>query len=283
MIELGERWRDFADVYPEPERTVTGTVKVLEALYSPQLDNRRDLLVYLPPSYGRSEARYPVLYMHDGQNLFDYLMSYAGEWGVDETLQALSNDGIEAIVVGIANLGLGRIHEYNPFADSRPQGGRGEPYLAFIVETVKPLIDQDFRTCPERAATGILGSSLGGLISLYGFFRYPQVFGLAGAMSPSLWFGDGAIFAYVRGAPYVPGKIYLDVGNHEGPRSVVAARLLRGYASPFVRNVQRMRDLLEAKGYRMGRDLLYVEDPDGVHHESAWGRRLPDALRFLLG
>src|SRR5271154_6181178 len=158
--------------------SVTGTLLVWPDFYSPQLDNRRNLLVYLPPSYDHSDRRYPVLYMHDGQNLFDRATSFAGNtWQVGETLDRLANDGIEAMVVGLNHAGEQRTAEYNPFPHFWQ--GRGEISLQFLTETVKPLIDQDFRTRSEREATGIMGSSMGGLISLYAFFRASSVFGFA--------------------------------------------------------------------------------------------------------
>jgi len=261
------------------QHTVVGTLQVLPALHSPQLDNRRDILVHLPASYAQGERRYPVIYMHDGQNLFDQATSYAGEWEVDETMQAL---GLEAIVVGVPNAGERRMDEYSPFCDARRGGGQGDLYLAFIVETLKPLIDQDFRTQAGREHTTIMGSSMGGLISLYAFFRYPGVFGQACVMSLSAWFAKKAILPYVRQAPFVPGKIYLDVGTREGGDSWPDRLTLRAFSRRYCASVRQVRDLLVEKGYRPGQDLLYVEEVGAIHHESAWSRRLPEALRFLL-
>jgi len=262
-----DQWLD----YPREAgvgHTVVGTVKVLKGLWSPQLHNRRDILVYLPPSYGVRERRYPVIYMQDGQNLFDEATSYAGEWCVDETMEALSKEGIEAIVVGVPNQGASRLDEYSPFADRHANGGQGDSYLAFLVRTLKPRIDRDFRTLPGRAHTTIMGSSMGGLISLYAAFRYAGTFGAAGVMSPSIWFADRAILSYVRKALFVPGKIYMDMGLSESHGMVSDAR--------------RMRTLLCQKGYRLGHDLLYIEERHGRHTESAWAGRLPTALHFLI-
>jgi predicted alpha/beta superfamily hydrolase len=252
-------WQDYAARNGSREHSVVGTLKVWPEAWSPQLENKRDILVYLPPSYKRGNRRYPVIYMHDGQNLFDRATSYAGEWQVDETLELLSQEGLEAIVVGIPNLGDRRVVEYNPFPDK----GKGERYLAFIVETLKPMIDRDFRTRPTRDHTGLLGSSMGGLISLYGFFHYPYVFGFAGAMSPALWFAGRAIYPYVRAAPFVSGRIYLDHGAREG-------------------SARPMHALLVEKGYRLGHSLMYVREEGGEHNEAAWARRLPEAVRFLF-
>src|SRR5438067_8253158 len=165
-------WQD----YPQHDGVV-GTVKILEDLHSPQLDNERDILVYLPPSYASGDKRYPVIYMHDGQNLFDPNTSFAGEWEVDQTLEKAARDGVEAIVVGIPNMGPQRCDEYSPFVDAKAGGGKGDAYIAFITDTLRPLINDDFRTLTERENTGIAGSSLGGLISLYGFFRARETFG----------------------------------------------------------------------------------------------------------
>ncbi|MFZ0547460.1 MAG: alpha/beta hydrolase-fold protein [Candidatus Promineifilaceae bacterium] len=252
----------------------------MRGLHSPQLNNNRDILVYLPPSYKQSNKQYPVLYMHDGQNLFDAVTSFAGEWQVDETMQNLSKEGIEAIVVGIPNAGEKRLDEYSPFSQMKLGGGEGDQYLAFLTETVKPIIDSSFRTYPEREHTAIFGSSMGGYISLYGFFHCPKIFGMAGIMSPSFWFARGALYTYVEDAPYSQGKIYLDVGTreHGDGRFVMRAHSRRYYAS-----VRRMQRILVKKGYRLRNDLLYVEEKWAGHEERAWARRLPAALRFLLG
>jgi predicted alpha/beta superfamily hydrolase len=254
--------------------TVTGTLKVLKDVPSPELGNRRDLLVLLPPSWPEEGRRWPVLYMQDGQNLFDEATSFAGEWGVDETMQALAPEGVEAIVVGIPNMGKDRMDEYNPYRHPRLGGGRGDAYLDFLVKRVKPLVDGAFPTDPRREVTGILGSSLGGLISLYAVFRHPDVFGLCGALSPAFWVARSPLLAYVRSAPRVPARLYLDTGTREGSRMM---RVLRPGPA------EEMRAVLRAKGYVEGIDLHFVVERGGEHNEAAWRRRLPDALRFLLG
>jgi predicted alpha/beta superfamily hydrolase len=275
-------WLDYADYAAGRNHTVVGEVKVLQNLMSPQLGNTRDISVYLPPSYHKGKRRYPVLYMHDGQNLFDAYTSYAGEWRVDETCELLAEEGIELIVVGLPNTGVQRMAEYGPFRSRGGDGGQGDNYLAFIIETVKPLIDSSYRTRPDRTSTGIMGSSMGGLISLYAAFRHAETFGLIGAMSPSLWFANTAIFPYVRRAALSEARIYLDVGTREGGRSPVDRLLLHASSRSYFGNVFRMNELLVAKGYRPGQTLHYVEEPLAAHNEAAWARRLPDALRFLF-
>jgi predicted alpha/beta superfamily hydrolase len=261
--------RSFLHKWMLRRRTPPGVLEVIPQVHSPELGNSRDVLVYLPSAYAKTERRFPVLYMHDGQNLFDPDTSYAGEWGVDVALARAPRKGRRAIIVGIPNMGMERIREYSPFVDERTGGGLGDAYLDFLVGTVKPMIDERYRTLPEPKSTGIVGSSLGGLISLYAFFRRPSAFGIAGVMSPALWFANGAIFPFVEASPYVPGRIYLDVGTREGPQTLANARL--------------MRDLLVEKGYRLGKDLSWVEDTGGMHNERAWGRRFRTALPFLLG
>lgn len=261
---------------------MVGTLKILEGVHSPQLGNRRDLLVHLPPSYPEGRRNWPVLYFHDGHNLFDAHRSFAGEWQVDETMLALAAQGLEAIVVGVANQGRDRIDEYAPFFDPRIGGGKAPGYLRFLVETVKPLVDREFKTAPERERTGIVGSSLGGLMSLWALFEQPRVFGLVAAFSPSVLFARGAFNAYLAGQPRVAARIYLDVGTLEGPPGIGGALLGRLLPRPYVARVRETRRLLERMGYRAGEDLLYVEEKGGRHDEANWSRRLPAALRFLL-
>jgi predicted alpha/beta superfamily hydrolase len=245
------------------------SLEVLDAVHSPELGNSRDILVYLPPSYRTSRRSYPVLYMHDGQNLFDPDTSFAGDWGVGRIMDAATRRGLEALVVGVPNMGPERLDEYSPFHDpGAGGGGRGDAYAAFVAGTLKALIDRRFRTRRAREHTAIAGSSMGGLASLHALFRHPGVYGAAGVLSPSLWFAGGAIFSSIEAAPPVPARIYLDIGALEGAEHVANAR--------------RMRDLLLAKGYRPERDLRWLESRSGRHDERSWGRRLARALPFLL-
>lgn len=277
------QWQNYHDVYNKERHTVSGNLKIAQQVESPELGNRRSIIVYLPPSYAKSSNRYPVLYMHDGQNLFDQATSFSGEWYVDETMEKLSREeGLEAIVVGIPNVGEKRLEEYSPYVDLHHGGGRGDVYLDFMVNTLKPIIDRDFRTLPGRENCGIMGSSMGGLISLYGFFRHPEVFGFTGVMSPSLGFAGGAIFEYVESVPFHPGKIYLDAGTRELGGSWPQAVALRARSRHYYGRVRRMKRILAQKGYRPIRDMLHVEEKWAWHRELAWAGRLPGALRFFL-
>lgn len=260
-------WEDYA-AHQHDDREPHGALMVLRGLESPQLENRRDISVYLPPSYAEGDRRYPVIYMHDGQNLFDPRTSFAGEWHVDSTIDGASGEGLEAIVVGIPNMGQERCNEYSPFDDPRHGAGKGDAYLAFITDTLKPIVDADFRTKPDREDTAIVGSSMGGLISVYGFFRRADVFGFAGVMSPALWYGQRRIFEFLDSSPNVGGKIYVDVGTKEG--------------SEVLRDVKRLRDQLLAMGYTHGQDMLFMVDFGAGHNESAWARRMVKQLRFFL-
>jgi predicted alpha/beta superfamily hydrolase len=261
--------------------------RTLSHVWSSQLKNRRAVDVYLPASYA-SGVRYPVVYIQDGQNLSDPDTAFAGTWDLEATTDRLAWRGIDAIYVGVHNAGRRRLAEYSPFPDPRHGGGEADAYLAFLAETLKPRIDRLFRTRADRDSTAILGSSMGGLVSLYAYFRYPSVFARAGVMSPSIWFGQGAIVDFILDARVPRGRVYLDVGTAEGAGTL--------------RDVRRLGRLLVRKGFRRRRrpafagagtgsderrsstssTLRYVEDAGGRHTEAAWASRLEAALAFLL-
>lgn len=276
-------WQPYPPDPAAPGHTVSGTVFVQHDVYSPQLGNRRSVWLYLPRDYATSGRRYPVIYMHDGQNLFDEATSFAGEWQVDETLERLASDGPSAIVVGVANGGATRMNEYNPFYHRRFGPGAGDLYLAFLSQTVKPAIDREWRTLPDPAHTFIAGSSMGGLISLYAILRYPHVFGGAGVFSPSLQLDDD-IFHLAGAFATGWGRIYLDMGSAESENTIDAHWLVRRWVAwRMLFAARRMRWTLQQRGYRLGDNLHYVEGRGDMHNEDAWARRLPGALRFLLG
>ena len=239
------------------------------------------LLACLPPSHDDPDRRFPVLYMHDGQNLFDAGTSFAGSWEVGRTVELLAAEGLELIVIGVPNTGRRRLHEYGPFLDRRHGGGGGDAYLEFLAGTVKPLVDRSFHTQPEKEFTGLAGSSMGGLISLYGAFARPDVFGLAAALSPSLLFGGDTTQSFIQRSSGRPLRLYLDVGTREASH-LPQGRLATIFRSRrYVWRVRRMRDLLLRRGYRLDESLQYVEEPGAVHNEATWARRLPAAIRFL--
>ncbi len=274
-------WEEYQK-YIRTRHVVVGDMRVLPQVHSPELGNARDIFVYLPPSYAQGQHRYPVIYMHDGQNLFDPVLSFAGEWHVDESMELLAHEGLEAIVVGVPNAGEKRLEEYGPFASGTGEPGRAAAYVAFLADTLKPLIDRSFRTRPEREYTGTAGSSMGGLISLFALFHRPDVFGMAGAMSPSLWFGYRATMDYIDRMPHTPARIYLDVGTREGPQHGVSPARRRGVARRYRSNVRILERMLIEKGYRSGSDLYYVEEPGGIHNEANWARRFPNMARYFI-
>lgn len=274
-------WLPYERVHG-PEHTVSGTVVVWPALESVGLGRSAEILVYLPPSLAlngpgwHDGRRYPTLYFHDGQNVFDAHTSYSGEWHADETLEQLAREGLEAIAVAVPNAGQARIDEYMPWRErstfidpARIVGGRADAYLEWLVGSVKALVDRSFPTSGRREATGLAGSSLGGLISIYGLIAQPHVFGLACVMSPAIrWHDHGVARMIEQGRLPSPVRVHVDVGGREGVRMTADAR--------------RLRNALIAAGMELGRDLSYVEDPEAEHREDSWASRLPDALRFLL-
>lgn len=265
------------DVYPRFFRDSGEVRRPWADFRSNVLGNVRAVWVYLPPTYLENTAwRAPVVYMHDGQNLFDPALAFGGnEWQVDETMNQAASDGsiAEAIVVGPANGGSARIDEYTPTNTAMYGGGRGDLYLRFLVEELKPVIDRDYRTRPERGSTAVMGSSLGGLISTYAGVTRPETFGLVGALSPSTWWDGRWILgsvAGVRAAPNRPLRVYVDSGN-------------AGTSMDDVANTAQLAQAWRDRGYAEGATLLYVVQDGATHSERFWAQRLPGALRFLLG
>ena len=237
---------------------------ISNAFRIPQLDRLRRIWIYLPPDYDHSSERYPVLYMHDAQNLFDRQTSFSGEWQVDESLN--QEDLPKLIVVGIDNGGEHRLDEYNPWTHPKYGGGEGDEFAAFVVETLKPYVDRHYRTRPGREDTGIMGSSMGGLIAHYTAFAYPQVFGRVGIFSPSYWLADG-VYQQVSEAGHADGQtVYFIAGANE--------------SSTLQAELQRMESLLRQAGYP-AEDLHLRFHPDGAHAEWYWAREFPGAVFWL--
>lgn len=253
------------------QHTLTGDVRTHEGFHSRHLQHDRSIVVYLPPGYdSRSADRYPVLYLHDGQNVFDRATSVGEEWHVDEAAQELILAGeIEPlIVVGIYNTGVHRIDEYTPTVGSQG-GGRADDYGRMLVEELKPFIDARYQTLPSAGSTAIGGSSLGGLLTMHLGLRYPTAFSRLAVMSPSVWWDDREILHEVRAlASKPPIRIWLDAGTAEGEQVIADARALR--------------DALVAKGWILGEDLAYVEAPGGEHNEQSWAARIDSVLKFLF-
>jgi len=235
----------------------------------PGLNRQRQIRLYLPPDYATSGKRYPVLYMHDGQNLFDAATSYAGEWEVDETMNALSKAGqLDLIVVGVDNGGAKRMTELDPWDNPTYGKAEGEQYMEFVVKVVKPLIDATYRTLPERANTGVMGSSMGGFISHYAIERYPEVFSKAGLFSPSYWVNDTQMFDLVTSHPAPKDtRIYMLMGGSEG--------------GPMVPDAQRMASLLKQSGHPEANLTLKIT-PGGTHSETFWRGEFRQAVLWMF-
>jgi predicted alpha/beta superfamily hydrolase len=237
------------------------------------LRNQRDFIVYLPPGYHEQpQRRFPVLYMHDGQNLFDGATSFVPgmDWHVGHTADDFILTGAvqPLIIVGIYNVGKVRIHEYTPTKAPRLGGGRADRYAKFLIQEVMPFVQQQYRVLPDPRVTGMGGSSLGGLLSLYLGLKHSQIFGRLAALSPSVWWNQRVILRFAAAAPVEPRpRVWLDIGTNEGPR--------------IVQEVEQFRDILLQKGWQLGTDLHYERIEGAEHNEAAWARRVGPFLQFL--
>ncbi|MDX1913871.1 MAG: alpha/beta hydrolase-fold protein [Saprospiraceae bacterium] len=235
----------------------------------PQLRRRRRISVLLPWDYAHSGKHYPVLYLQDGQNLFEDSAPF-GTWGVDRRLAALSQNGKGGfIVVAIDHGGRDRVREFSPYDSQRWGEGLGQEYARFLAETLKPHIDRHFRTLPDRAHTGIGGSSMGGLISIYAGILFPEIFSKFMIFSPSLWAAPKVYFEPVRFSPFSQTRIYLYAGGKEG--------------AGVITNVRRFKESMETRGYDPAQLQIRLEtDPQGRHTESRWGIEFPKAAEWLF-
>lgn len=242
----------------------------------------RALTVFLPPGYDdQTEHRYPVLYMHDGQNLFDPQKAFGGEpWRVDRTAAALVEAGRiqPMIIVGINHTEANRLTEYTPTHDRKRGGGGADAYGRLLIDEIKPLIDAKYRTSPDPAQAGLAGSSLGGLVSLYLTLKHPEAFGLAAAMSPSVWWDRRAILRDVRRAALTfdtvsRPRLWVDMGTHESRAAGTARHVLE--------DARLLKAGLVRSGWREGVDLHYEEVEGGTHSERAWGERFARVLEWL--
>jgi predicted alpha/beta superfamily hydrolase len=261
-------------------QSLTGNIRHHNNFESKILGNKRNLIVYLPPDYDANPSRrYPVLYMHDGQNIFDGMTSYIPnmEWQADETAERLIKAGkIEPIIiVGVDNGQVERANEYLPtkaqtqFA-KEPIGGKADLYGDMLEREVMPLINSTYRTKTGAANTGILGSSFGGVVSYYLGTTRPNVYSRLGVVSPSIWWDDRVLIKKTNAwKSKPPVKIWLDMGTKEGYEGLKDARNLKW--------------ALIRKGFVLGKDLSYMEDSGAMHNEAAWSKRMEPILLFLYG
>ena len=232
------------------------------------LDRQRTVRLYLPPDYESSAQSYPVLYMHDGQNVFDDTSSYAGEWGVDESLNQLAaTTGLGLIVVAIDNGAEFRMNELSPWENKRFGTAQGKQYMDFIVDVVKPYIDSNYRTKPEVQHTAIMGSSMGGLISHYAIHAYPQVFGKAGIFSPSYWYSPDVFVFTQQHKANLKAKLYVMYGGKEG--------------DGMIADTARMQRQLEVQGHPRI-NTLFKRVVGGEHNEKLWRGEFTEAIQWLF-
>lgn len=261
-------WHDLLDTAGCKTTAAWDVHIITDSFFMPQLNRYRRIWIYLPPKYDSSSRHFPVLYMHDGQNLFDVCTSFAGEWGIDETLNSLFNEGDSGcIVVGIDNSQY-RIDEYSPWINKSYGGGEGSQYVDFIVQTLKPYIDSHYRTKTDRDNTGIAGSSMGGLISFYAAMKYQTVFGKAGIFSPSFWFADSVFtFAQQEGRQQQM-KMYFVCGDNEGDASMVT-------------DMKLMFHQLVTEGFDSTKEIFETVIPGAQHNESYWKADFPGCYEWL--
>ncbi|MCW3087582.1 MAG: alpha-dextrin endo,6-alpha-glucosidase, partial [Sediminibacterium sp.] len=259
----------WKDDYPERPKSYTASpqVRIMDTAFRiPQLNRTRKIWLYLPKGYATSSKIYPVLYMHDGQNLFNEQTAPYGEWGVDECLDSLQQKlGKECIVVGIDNGGTRRMTEYNPYDHPEYGKGEGKQYVEFLVNTLKPYIDSKFRTKKGPENTFIAGSSMGGLISFYAILRYPKVFGAAGVFSPSFWTSQQIFTDAENFTTDVTPRFYMYAGKLE--------------QANMVPDNEKMAGILQKK---QRYSIRKVTDPLGKHSEKTWRQEFPAFYAWLM-
>ena len=254
----------------ERKHTATENVKIISEKFEiPQLKTTRRIWIYLPKDYETSHKKYDVMYLQDAQNLFDDASSYAGEWQVDETLNKIfEKTGKSLIVVGIDNGGEKRIEELSPYKNAKYGGGNGENYVKFIVETLKPFIDKNYRTKPQRKFTTIGGSSLGSLISVYAAVKYPETFGKVLAFSSAFWFNAKELNEFISSSKVnlKQQKYYFIQGKHED--------------EDMEEQTKRVIENLKSKNVKPKNIFLKI-DEDGKHNEMYWRREFEGAVLWL--
>ncbi|SEO91959.1 alpha-glucosidase [Flavobacterium sp. CF108] len=244
------------------QSTASKNVSTFE-IDAPQLKTKKKIWIYLPENYSASAKKYSVIYMHDAQNLFDAKTSYVGEWNVDEKLDSLK---AQVIVVGIEHGNEKRIEELTPFKNEKYGGGNADNYLEFIVKTLKPYIDKNYRTKTKAKNTIIFGSSLGGLVSYYGALKYPEVFGKAGVFSPSFWYTND-IFTFTEKIPKIKTKFYFLCGDKEDKN--------------MVKDMTKMEKLLDTKRCYCLHLTKSKIVKGGEHNEKLWRDGFVKAVLWL--
>lgn len=262
----------WEDLTGNSNSTANSNVQILSnSFFMPELNRNRKIWLYLPNDYATApDKRYPVIYMHDGQNLFDAATSFSGEWQVDETLSALQNQGdYGAIVIGIDNGGANRLNEYSPWVNAQYGGGQGDLYIDFIKNTLKPYIDENYRTLSTASNTGLIGSSMGGLISLYGVSKFPETFGKGGIFSPSIWFARNQLINFIQAQSFsnIPLRMYFVGGTNE--------------SASMVSDMNLAKTNLVNAGASQG-EIAVVTHTDGAHSEWYWRREFGAAYQFLF-
>lgn len=248
------------DLMPEI-RLISDTFEI------PQFDRKRAVYILLPHNYETSEKHYPVIYLQDAQNLFGGGSEF-GNWGIDKQLAVLAARGHgDVIVVAVAHGGEQRYQEYSPYNNPKMGKGQGRKYAQFLSKTLKPYIDNNFRTLPEREFTGIGGSSLGGLISIYAGLMFPEVFGKLMVFSPSLWVSPNIYFDAIDFISHLPTNIYIYAGGDEG--------------TMMLPNVEKLKQTFQRQGIRKTEINLSYE-PEGLHNEDQWGKEFPKAIEWLF-
>ncbi|NNC49411.1 MAG: alpha/beta hydrolase, partial [Flaviramulus sp.] len=242
----------------------------------PELNQTRRIWLYLPPNYETAKHNFPVIYMHDGQNVFDTSTSYAGEWSVDETLNKLFEEkGLNFIVVGIDNGNDNRLKEYSPWENDKYGGGEGDAYLEFIVKTLKPYIDSNYKTLTDKKNTAIIGSSMGGLISYYAGIKYTEVFGKIGVFSPSFWFSP-EIYEYSKTHGNINNtKMYFLAGSKEGGNTAIQE------INQTIKDMYRVIEILKNQNFP-GQNINSLVVFDGKHNEYLWRSNFEEAILWLF-
>lgn len=261
----------FICIYSNAQSTASKQVSTF-IIEAPQLETQKKIWVYLPKEYQNSKKSYPVIYMHDGQNLFDDKTSYVGEWKIDEYLDTIDKN--QSIIIGIEHGNEKRIDELTPYNTEKYGGGKADDYLNFIIKTLKPHIDLNYRTLTKKKHTAIWGSSLGGLISLYAVIKYPETFSKAGVFSIALWINKNEMLQFIRESKIDSDKkFYFLVGSEEGKTME--------NASAMVSDQHEMVELLKNKGVA-DKNLIDKVIPNGHHNEALWSTNFPEAYQWLL-